>query len=264
MADPIASIKRLLTAVQTAGKEALESQSETERDFKADGSVVTGADKALDEALFNVIHRLYPAANILTEEAARPFEPERPYTFAVDPIDGTDVYSQGMAGWCVSVALLDDSLTPIAGIIYAPRLDVLLFADVGRPATLNGKAITPPEAASELVAQANVMVTSRLHRHVNVCQLPAKLRSIGSAALHLSFPLIYSVVFGTVEGPGGHVWDIAGAHAILRSHGMGFELLGGGDVDYTNMVRGGVVGDVMLAGHRSNIDALRGALREEA
>jgi fructose-1,6-bisphosphatase/inositol monophosphatase family enzyme len=259
----IDSITALREHVETAGRMGAKAQQRmrlAERSYKDDGSVVTETDKRLDEYLFEQIAALYPQANILTEETARTFDPKKPYTFAVDPIDGTDVFSQGMAGWCVSVGLFDGALTPVAGIVYAPKLDLLLFADVGERAILNGSELSPPDPTEPLSDSSNVMVMSQLHRRLDLSKLPGKIRNVGSAALHLCFPLIYSGVVGSVEGPGGHIWDIAGAHAVNRSLGFDLELLSGGPIDYARMVDGSPVGDVILPGYRQRIDELRDIL----
>lgn len=256
----INTIIDILDHVKAAGQMGAEAQQKmhfSERSYKGDGSVVTETDKLLDEYLFEQIAALYPQANILTEETVRAFDPARPYTFAVDPIDGTDVFSQGMAGWCVSTGLFDRALSPIAGIVYAPKLDLLLFADVGKRATLNGSELSPPEPLEPLSDRSNVMVMSQLHRRLDLSKLPGKMRNVGSAALHLCFPLIYSGVVGSIEGHGGHVWDIAGGHALNRSLGFDLELLSGGPIDYAKMVDGSPVGDAILAGHKQRIEELR-------
>lgn len=259
------SIEDVLGFVKAAGDIALAEQRKLgygDRRYKDDGSVVTRVDKLVEDYLFERIAGAYPVANVLTEETARAFDLQKPCTFAVDPIDGTDVFSQGMVGWCVSVGLLDAGLTPIAGVVFAPRLELLFFADAGKRATLNGVEIDPPNLPDcAISAKTNVMVHSGIHRQLDLDGYPGKLRNIGSAALHLCFPLIYPGVFGAVEGRGAHIWDIAGAHAINRSLGFDLECLGGGRVDYVRMVDGGPVGDVILAGRKAHIDALRGVLR---
>jgi myo-inositol-1(or 4)-monophosphatase len=261
----IESIENVLEHVEAAGRMGTEAQQRmhlAERSYKDDGSVVTETDKLLDEYLFGHIAALYPQANILTEETVRAFDVHKPYTFAVDPIDGTDVFSQGMAGWCVSVGLFDGTLIPIAGIVYAPKLDLLLFADVGQRASLNGVELSPPQPSEPLSDRSNVMVMSQLHRRLDLRKLPGKVRNVGSAALHLCFPLIYSGVIGSIEGDGGHIWDIAGAHAINRSLGFDLKLLSGGPIDYSRMLDGSPVGDVILAGHKRRIGELRAALAQ--
>ncbi|MBN1640362.1 MAG: hypothetical protein JXA09_03930 [Anaerolineae bacterium] len=267
----IDSIAGLLLHVRAGAEIAFQAQREMrfdERMRKRDGSVLTAADRAVERYLCEQIARAYPGTNILGEETIWSYDAERPYTFAIDPIDGTDVYSQGMHGWCVSVGLLDQALQPVAGIIVAPRLDLSLLADVGQPATLNGQpvggdSLPAPQGVSEGDLPdhtTNIMAYSRVHHQVDLARYPGKVRSIGSAALHICFTLIYPGVYGAVEGRGAHVWDIAGAHAVLRSHGYAFEYLGGGKVTYAEMVTGSPVGQTTLAGPKAHVAALRAIL----
>jgi myo-inositol-1(or 4)-monophosphatase len=258
------SIANLLGHVQEAAQMALTAQNEMryrDRTYKDDGSVLTETDPQIESYLAGQIERLYPQANILGEEQIWEFDPARALTFAIDPIDGTDVYSQGMPGWCVSLGLLDRELRPIAGILCAPRWDILLFADIDKPATLNGCAISsPPIQAKPLSAKTNVMAYSRTHREVDWSSFPGKIRSVGSAALHLVSPLIYRGVYAAVEGRGAHIWDIAGAHAILRSHSLDVRYLDGTPLDYSTMVGGGPVGGPVVGASRPCMGTLTSVL----
>jgi myo-inositol-1(or 4)-monophosphatase len=262
----IASIEKLIDHARTAGEIALDVQRTMrygERSFKDDGSILTEADPRVEAYLTEQIGRLYPYANIVGEESIWSYDPERPYTFAIDPIDGTDAFSQGMHGWSVSIGLLDRALLPVAGIVYAPRLDMLFFADVGQAATLNGQAIRVPERSLPLDRTTNVMAYSRLHAQVNLTRYPGKVRSIGSAALHICFTACYPGIYASIEGRRVHIWDIAGAHAVIRSHGWTLGYLGGGTVAYGGMMEGQPAGDLVISGRPEHVEALRGLLREE-
>jgi myo-inositol-1(or 4)-monophosphatase len=252
----IASIAKLLDPVQEAARMALHAQEHMryrDRAYKEDGSVLTETDLKIERYLTEQIERLYPQTNILGEERIWAFDPQKPGTFAIDPIDGTDVFSQGMPGWCVSLALLDRALQPVAGIICAPRWPALLFADVGQAATFDGRPILPPAHSEPLSTKTNVMAYSRSYQQVDWSQYPGKIRSVGSAALHLCFPLIYSGVYAAVEGRGAHIWDIAGAHAVLRSHGFDARYLNDAPLDYATMIDGNPVGEDFVGGSRSCI-----------
>jgi fructose-1,6-bisphosphatase/inositol monophosphatase family enzyme len=256
----IGTITDLIDHVQTAGEMALDAQRDLnslERDLKEDGSIVTRTDRQVEEVLYAEIAQRYPEANILTEETARSFDARKPYTFCIDPIDGTDVYSQGMAGWCVSVGLLDRDLAPIAGILYAPRLGLLFVADVGRAATFNGAEIRLPGEEQPLSERANLMVPSHLHHFLDIRRFPGKIRSLGSAALHLCYPLVYRAVYAAIQVPGAHIWDIAAAHAICASLGFCFEYIDGSAVDYRPLVDGRSFDKVILSGPRPHIEALK-------
>jgi len=248
--------------MKAAGEIALAAQSSTsfaERGYKGDGSVITKTDQRVEDYLYAQVAGLYPQANILAEETVRSYDPDRPYTFAIDPIDGTDVFSQGMHGWCVSLGLFNQ-LQPVAGILFAPRLGLLFFADVGKRATVNGAPVLLPDWPDTLSAKSNIMVSSKIHQELDLSRFPGKIRSIGSAALHLCFPLLYEGVFGALQSRGVHIWDIAGAHAINRSVGFDFEYLAGGPLDYSTMTNGGATDDVIVCGSPERISELRGAL----
>jgi myo-inositol-1(or 4)-monophosphatase len=277
-------------AVQ-AGRIALQAQQEIgyeERELKEDDSVLTAADLRVQCYLQEQIGRAYPQAAVIGEERVGPARQDRadragrdqraqegvkggsqPYTFAIDPIDGTDVYSHGMHGWAVSVGLLDETLRPVAGVVYAPRLDLLVFADVRTAATVNGAPIQRLGGALPLDATTNIMAHSRVHRRQILARYPGKVRSIGSAALHICFTLVYPGIYGAVEGEGEHVWDIAGAHAILASHGYELAYLHSadghsGELDYASLIRGEGAAGPMLAGRPERVRGLRGVLLGDA
>jgi len=259
----IKSISELVEPVQVAGAMALAEQRRVaivERSYKPDGSILTQVDKKVEDYLVDQILGLYPQANIVAEETSRPLDPGKAYTFAIDPIDGTDVFSLGMPTWCVSVGLLDGDLQPVAGILFAPRLDLLMFADVGRKATCDGCEISVPRPVDPLSGRSSVMVSSRIHRWLDLKDYPGKARCLGSAVLHFAFPLIYPTVDGSLQHRGVHIWDLAGAHALLRSHGLTLEYLGGEPIDYAALVDGGPTTDELIAGSAGEVESLRGIL----
>lgn len=262
----IESIADLVPEVQAAAEMARQAQQEMDfqdRTYKADESVLTATDTAVEKRLSSAIAQRYPAANILGEETVWNWDPARPYTFAIDPIDGTDVFSQGMPGWCVSVGLLDADLQPVAGIISAPAWGLFLLADVGRAATVAGRPIPPlPDMAAD--ARSNLCLSSHVHHEIDLGRYPGKIRNVGSAALHVCFSLVYRAVIGAVEGPGVHVWDLAGAHAIVRPHGVELVYLDGRPVEYRAMIDSGTAEDTILVGTPQRIAALREVVMRRA
>jgi myo-inositol-1(or 4)-monophosphatase len=242
---------------------ALEAQRDLrtlERSLKEDGSIITHTDQRVEAYLADQIRGRFPGANVLGEESVRPYDPAKPYTFCIDPIDGTDVYSQGMAGWCVSVGLLDQALAPVAGVLVAPRLGLTFFADVGQAGALNGRPLAWPKALMSLSPRANLMIPSRSHRFLDLRRFPGKCRSLGSAALHLVYPLAYEAVFAAIQVPGAHIWDIAGAHALCRSVGACFEYVDGCPVEYEPLLDGRAFEKVILSGPRAQVEALKSVL----
>jgi fructose-1,6-bisphosphatase/inositol monophosphatase family enzyme len=259
----ISSIAALVDAVKAAGVHALERRRELDfgaRGIKADGSVITAVDHEVEALLAQAIGELYPEAGILGEESTRTWTADRRWTFAVDPIDGTDSFSQGMPGWGVSVGLLDASLQPVAGIVAAPALDLLLVADLDGSLSCNGVALQQPPDPGPLSLRSNLMVSSRSHRDVELSRFPGKIRSLGSAALHLCSWLVFPGVIGAVQGAGCSIWDIAGAHAISRAAGGDVVRLDGGAVDYAALTGGAPCRDILVGGPTRRLDELRSVL----
>ena len=258
----IESLQPLLPHIRSAGDMALDLQQRgvLQKNLKDDGSIVTQADTQVEALLVPQLSAIYSQANILTEETVMSHDPAKPYTFALDPIDGTEVFSRGMAGWCVSLGLLDRDLQPIAAIIYAPRMDLMVFADVGTQATINGHPAATADIRLPLTGTSNLMVTSKVHHYLDLARYPGKIRSIGSAEFHLASPVIYPEVVGGIQMPSTYIWDIAAAHAINSSVGHCFEYYSGEPIDYSGMIDGGQAQDLILSGSKPAIEAMREAL----
>jgi myo-inositol-1(or 4)-monophosphatase len=258
---PNPTLQPILEEVRAVGQMALQAQltGVLESGIKADGTVVTQVDVQVEERLHARIAAMFPQVNFVTEETARDFDPRQPDAFVIDPIDGTEAFSMGMPGWCVSVGLMRD-YRPIAGVLYSPRLDLFLLADVGQAPSLNGRPLPARSGAEQIGAQTNIMVSSSLHRQVELARFPGKIRNQGSAALQLVYPLIYPGIFAAVEGSGTHIWDLLAAHALCLAHGMVFEYLDGSEFEYENLIGGGNIRGPVLAGYRERVEKVRAVL----
>jgi myo-inositol-1(or 4)-monophosphatase len=129
--DEIAAF--LATAVKLA--ELARGQTLTgepaEADDKNEGGAydpVTAADRGAERAMRQWIHACWPDHAIAGEEYSVK-EGEGPWSWSLDPIDGTRAYVCGLPSWTTLIALLHEG-RPVVGIIDAPRLDELY---VGAP-----------------------------------------------------------------------------------------------------------------------------------
>lgn len=243
-------------AVMEAGLKARRRQAEVSRDYKADGSVLTEVDLETEKFLNAVIAEEFPEANIISEEYPGDFKVGRDYTFTVDPIDGTDSYSQGMPGWCVGVGILDYCLQPIGGIISAPRWgsdpDTGLFLSIlpGKEPSWKGR----PEGNidSKRSGGTQLLIGSKSHQHFDYRSYPGKIRNLGSSILHLIGPLAHSAVEGSVLAP-CYIWDIAAAHAALKYYDFEFRYINGEPIDYSTMVHRQKASHHMICGTPSAV-----------
>lgn len=125
-----------------AGKEQLRRfrsqnlQMETKSNIS---DVVTEVDKACEAMIIGHINETYPDHSILGEETGA-HASTSDWEWVVDPLDGTNNYSQGLPIFCVSIGVRYRGVTQV-GVVYVPLLDDLYTATLGHGASWNGKAI---------------------------------------------------------------------------------------------------------------------------
>src|SRR5690606_14620773 len=105
----------------------------------ADSTLVTAADRAVEEFLTPRLAALLPGARILGEEFGATGASEAEYTIALDPIDGTAAFIAGLPTWCITVGLVRGA-TVVGGITYLPMTGETYLAD-GAVAEWNGRSI---------------------------------------------------------------------------------------------------------------------------
>lgn len=101
--------------------------------------VVTRADKESEAFLIGEIGKVFPGHAILGEESGE-HAGTSDYRWVLDPLDGTNNYSQGLPVYTVSIGLQYKQQT-VLGVVYAPYLNELYTAIRGQGAFGNGKKI---------------------------------------------------------------------------------------------------------------------------
>lgn len=127
---------------------------------KADGSPVTIADRAAEQAARAWVRRYFPDDGILGEE----FGEERPGAarrWVIDPIDGTKSFVRGAPLWGSLVALCEGD-TVLAGAAYFPAVGELIAAAPGAGAWWNGSRCAVSTVGT--LAQATVLTTDERFR----------------------------------------------------------------------------------------------------
>ncbi|BBH71177.1 putative monophosphatase [Actinoplanes sp. OR16] len=99
------------------------------RELKADGSVVTAADRAVETVIREVLSSLVPGDAVLGEEhGATGSDTGR--RWIIDPIDGTALFVEGDDRWLVLVALEDQGAIT-AAVAVVPAQARLWWAGLG-------------------------------------------------------------------------------------------------------------------------------------
>ncbi|MGQ4649977.1 inositol monophosphatase family protein [Lyngbya aestuarii] len=188
---------------------------------KADGTLVTKADKWADAEIREAIASRFPSHGILSEEAQHTF-PDTEWCWIIDPLDGTTNFTRGIPIWGTSFGLLYQG-TPVFGYVHFPTIRQSFhgfwrhesgIADQEKGAFLNG---LPIHSSSD--APSNNHFFNLCSRSTSVMKqpFPCKIRMLGVASYNF-LTVASGAVLGGVEAT-PKIWDIAGAWVIVQAAG---------------------------------------------
>lgn len=182
----------------------------------------TKVDLEAERAILKILKRKTPTYRIITEEAGDD-KRKSPFTWVVDPLDGTTNYSIGNPFFNVSIALVKDQ-EPILGVVYAPVIDWLFLAEKDKGSTLNGKAITVSDKTRLdkcLCAFCHGYNEKDIKRIIQIfpkLKLAAKdFNQMRSGAYELA--LVAAGKLGAFLAPGANSWDVAAGTLLVREAG---------------------------------------------
>ena len=135
-------LEKIKDTVRQAG-ELIRCASNVEEDTKektGPSDLVTKYDLAVQTFLRRELLTILPEASFLGEEGDGQTEPDTPWIFVVDPIDGTTNFVRDLGYSNISVALVHNGKAEY-GVVYNPFRDELYAARRGEGATLNDRPI---------------------------------------------------------------------------------------------------------------------------
>lgn len=229
-APPLAE---LTEAVQRAASLAVELRDRFTLDKKPDGSLVTSADRAVEEFLRAELGALATGAGFWGEETGFEADTEAGL-WLVDPIDGTSNYVFGQPLWGVSVGFYLDG-TVRAGAVCIPGLDATLTSD-GQTAWLNGhrlERIHPGEIRPHELVGLNDSARRTFP------DLPGKRRDIGAFVVEAAW-----VATGRLRAMANarcSLYDMAGSLPALRAVGLDIADQDGSDFDESQWIKPGLL-----------------------
>ncbi len=179
---------------------------------------VTDADLAADTLLHNGLIKILPVAGWLSEETADDLSRlENPFTWIVDPLDGTKEFVLGIPEFAVSVALVSRD-QPVMGIIYNPVTHELYTCIQGAGAFLNGQRI---EVSKKSDLSRFIVAASRSERkrgEFAPFQDKVELRTLGSIAYKLARVAAGQEDATWSRGPKNE-WDICAGSLMVKEAG---------------------------------------------
>lgn len=255
-----AKLDLLANEIKSCGLWAKEKQSDLHISIKEDRTPVTEVDITISRRIITLIKELFPKCRIISEEEKTELINDSQFTFVLDPIDGTDSYSQGLPSFAIALAILDKNNLPLGAIIYAPRFGkstddgLFLRLDPDGKITLNGKELKNIGDKKEL---KQITISSTFTQYVDSSLYKGKLRIFGSSIIHLLSPIVFPEIQACVATP-CYIWDYAASHALLLSVGMDIYNEDGTPFRYSSSFLNRNKSDgIKYAGYKETVDELR-------
>ncbi|MDD3284975.1 MAG: inositol monophosphatase family protein [Patescibacteria group bacterium] len=213
-----------IAAAQKSGKILIEKYKKFERadiKMKSAHEIVTANDILSEKIIISEIKKNFKDHAIFSEEAGKNnFKSD--YLWIIDPIDGTTNFSMHNPLWSISIALAYKEEV-ILGIVYAPILGDLFYAEKGKGAYLNNKKIKVSNINSGKVINTfchgnkenDIKRAIKYFTRQKLANFDC--RQLGSAAIETSY-----VACGRIESiviPGVNAYDVASGVIIVREAG---------------------------------------------
>jgi myo-inositol-1(or 4)-monophosphatase len=198
--------------------------------------LVTRVDRGSQALIVEEIEHAFPEHSIMAEEGFQT-QKDSPFTWIIDPLDGTANYVHRVPFFCVSIALYKSG-EPYVGVCFNPVSRELFWAQAGKGAFMNDARIRV--SSTELLIDS-LLVTGFPYVHSDIDTVMARftrivkasqgVRRFGSAAMDLCYVAAgYLDAFWEI---GLKPWDVAAGVLILLEAGGTVTSLDGSAFDMT-------------------------------
>lgn len=218
---------------------------------KPDNSFVTSADLRVEEYLRELIRRHFPDHGILGEEYP-PTNPDAPFQWIMDPIDGTEDFVQRLPTFG-SILALHYRGEPVVGLLDHPALDMRVSAAFGLGAYHNGRHVTLTDLdPAALDGTERVMLPARANfiKYRDDGRLfDALVRAHPNHRIYRSCFTHACAVTGQADAAvdyGNPIWDFAASRILIEEAGGKFALVREWNVPSLGRVYGSVMGKPAL------------------
>ncbi len=237
MSDPYRECREVAErAAREAGGLLLGMYGKVAAREKRPGDLVTEADSASQRRIAEILASAFPGHTLLAEEDGAEPDPENPWRWVVDPLDGTTNFAHGFPFWCVSIAL-EHRGELVVGVIHNPITGQIFAATKGQGARLDGRPMAVSPAARlrdaliatglptpfEPDADRNLAIIRRMSTGTH------SIRRTGSTALNLAY--VAAGAFDVFYATSIHPWDVAAGVVLVREAGGRVSSLSGGAHD---------------------------------
>ena len=186
-------------------------------------SFYSDVDRISQKMLQEKLQKLIPGSGIIAEELE--LYDKKPFTWVIDPIDGTRNFVRGMPYFGISVALMELNEL-VAAVVYMPAMHDMVAAQKGMGTWLNGKKIIIDpqryhQAGALIVTAAGRLgkteLSSRIKNVLASIDAGVRFRVCGAAAVDLAYAAIG--VYDAVLFENLKWWDAAAGILLVSEAG---------------------------------------------
>jgi len=248
-------IEEIKRAVVEAGRLGMLYYGKVNRSIKADLTVVTEADAAIESFLQLALTGLAPGFGYLGEETqeTRPPAPGETRHWIVDALDGSRAFAARLPLWTPAVCLMRGS-QPIAGAAYNPVTDELFWCDEAGPAWCNDEPLHPALSA-EIEANSFLLGPTNHHRTFSI-DFPGRVYCLGAPIYQLCL-LAKGCASGFFFDPVVNLWDLALPSLLLDRCGAVLVYGSGRPVDLSELMDRRQIPEPIYAGGREMVEQMR-------
>ncbi len=241
-------IDEILELLREAGSIAFSVGDTPETELKADQSVVTAADKAIEALYARRFDRPECGTFMIGEETIATKSESyldaalKGCCYIVDPIDGTAPFAANVPLWGSSIGLMEDGVLT-EGAIYLPVADVALCTCRGT--IWEARQLQSP-TPSVLPFNAKKMALSAAGP-VSIAQTCAKTWTITFPNQAFAWSSCVGSYYGLLTGhllgylQCNKLWDLAGGMPILKAAGFFCSDRDGRELDPQTLVSAGII-----------------------
>lgn len=251
----IADIKQIVTE---AGQLALSYYGKVSRSVKADSSVVTEADAAVEDFFQRSLTALAPEYGYIGEETeeSRPAAPGEEHVWVVDALDGSRAFSARMPLWMPAVCLMKGD-RPVAGAAINPITNELFWSGEDGP-YCNDERLQPTFSAA-LEPNSFIFGPTNHHRTFTI-DFPGRIYCLGAPIYQLCL-VAKGAASALFFDPVVNLWDLAFPSLLLERTGAVMVYASGRPVILSELKGRGKVPEPIFAGGAEMVAILRQRIR---
>ena len=228
--------------------------------YKCDRTIVTLADKEINDYLIEKVKEKFPEHSVDGEEKS--FGKSK-YVWVCDPVDGTAMYARHIPVAVFSLALVIDG-KPEVGVVYDPFLENLYYAEKGKGAYKNDTKISVNDIElddQKAIANFEMWPTCEYNMWDTLKELGKKTYFINIGSIIRSCVSVANAEFVASVFPGTKHknCDIAAVKVIVEEAGGKVTDLFGNEQRYDQDINGAVISNGKV--HEQIIETIKQYLK---